>query len=85
MNKKEKKLPSTFKVTDPCHLSFGHGMQADNCTILKVHFSNSGISYDVEAILSPVNDPELKNSGWHRARFYNVDQRFVIKPKNPTK
>lgn len=69
------RLPSLKQPGESCRLIFGYGMSADNCTILKVHFTKEKVQYDVEAILDNWEDP--KSNGWHKVRFYNVDQEFV--------
>lgn len=50
-------------------------MAGDNARVLKVHFTKDKVQYDVEAILFDAQHP--KDSGFHRVRFYNVDEQYV--------
>lgn len=67
-------LPSQKQPGDHCIVEFGQGMVADNCHVMKVHFTASKVQYDIEAIIFPVGTGE---SGFQRIRLYNVDSDYV--------
>lgn len=82
--KSVKKLPSRFQIGDKVKLVFGDAGTLTNCRILKVHFSESKVLYDVEVIMhyqmidtdfSKDMDTYLKEE--FLTRLYNVDSAFL--------
>jgi hypothetical protein len=65
------KLPSKFQVKEICSLLYG-AIYIPNCRILKVHFSEDKVMYDVE-IMYKVEDGKNQVS-----RVYNIDSAHVI-------
>lgn len=84
-------LPSRFKVFDEVELDFLEAGKISNCYILKVHFSESKVLYDVSVLVQtiPLTPEEIEKirdgktvypSRDYRTRIYNIDSSFV-KPK----
>lgn len=76
-------LPSRFQINDSVKLNFGDSGTVTNCKIIKVHFTESKVLYDVEVkgnfnhLLDTVDHEDLKiNNTWY-TRLYNVDSCFV--------
>lgn len=65
-----RRLPSRFQIDDKVELNFNDAGQINNCEIIKVHFSESKVLYDVE-IAFHVEKEEFST------RLYNVDSCFV--------
>jgi len=70
-----KALPSGHQIDDEVNLCFGDTGTLKSCRIIKVHFSESKVLYDVSI---PVICEDLENKV-HTAytRLYNVDSAFV--------
>lgn len=79
------KLPSGHQIDDHVWLSFGDEGVLRNCTVSKVHFSNSKVMYDIDIsgeldiayAMKKGKDGERKR--WH-TRIHNVDSAFVSRP-----
>lgn len=66
-------LPSQFQVNDRVKLDFFKEGTVTGCKIIKIHFSESKVLYDVEISSTYKNKPDEKWS----TRLYNVDSNFV--------
>lgn len=86
-------LPSRFKIFDEVELDFLEAGKISNCYILKVHFSESKVLYDVSVLVQtiPLTPEEIEKtrdgktvfpSRNYRTRLYNIDSCFV-KPHQP--
>lgn len=64
------KLPSSKQIGDAVIVDFGIGMRSENASVIKVHFTESKVMYDLE-----INFTELNND--YSTRLYNVDSVFV--------
>lgn len=84
------KLPSLHQVGDQVTLSFGTSGLVNNCQVIKVHFTNSKVLYDVEVIgnfdsevhYGIVDRKEVKENNIWSTRLYNIDSVFVMKRSN---
>lgn len=61
------KLPSRFQIGEKVELAFYGNGEVKNCEVIKVHFTESKVLYDVQVA-------EL-------TRLYNVDSCYVIKER----
>lgn len=68
-------LPSAHQIGDRVNVSFGNQGTINNCKVVKVHFTESKVLYDVELYFS--NEPERLES-WS-TRLYNIDSSFITK------
>lgn len=67
------KLPSKYQVNDHVRLDFFDAGFVKNCTIIKVHFTESKVLYDVDVTIgTDVNGKPNKT------RLYNIDSCFVV-------
>jgi len=69
-------LPAAHQVGDEVILKFGD-QQITDCKVIKVHFSECCVSYDVE--ISKPYDPAYGDIGNWFTRVHNVESSFVIK------
>jgi len=79
----ERSLPSAHQIGEKVVLSFGATGQLTDCEVIKVHFSESKVLYDVEVSGNYDSSYDIEATGdkkWH-TRLYNVDSCFVTKPK----
>lgn len=71
------KLPSEHQVDDVVDVSFGSTGFIKECRVIKVHFSDSKVLYDVSV---PVVCENLEgNTNTSFTRIYNIDSAFVTK------
>lgn len=68
-------LPSRFKHGDKVTLDFEDAGDVHNCTIIKVHFSESKVLYDVEVAYKYLDSSQPNVKGF--TRIYNVDSCYV--------
>lgn len=68
----KKKLPSRFQNGDKVKLCFSNAGELTNAEVIKVHFSESKVLYDVELAIAIIETDEL-----YHTRLYNVDSVFV--------
>jgi len=61
-------LPSRFQIGDSVELEFYGNGRIKNCKVIKVHFTESKVLYDVS-----VNHPAEDNY----TRLYNIDSVFI--------
>lgn len=66
------KLPSRFQIGDRVQINFGKGGLLSPCNIIKVHFTESKVLYDVDVLI--LADDEKSQSS---TRIYNIDSCFV--------
>jgi len=66
------RLPSHFQIDDPVRLAFGDAGGVINCRVIKVHFSDSKVFYDVDVEMHFAGEEEK-----FYTRLYNVDSAFV--------
>lgn len=73
------KLPSMFQIGDLVTLNFGSAGKVTGADIIKVHFTESKVFYDVMIVLDgplpTVNSDEIGKSLF--TRLYNIDSCFV--------
>lgn len=72
----DQKLPSRFQNGDKVEVNFGDAGRIGNCEIIKVHFTESKVLYDVKTSW------KLEGGGKAETRFYNVDSAFVESAEN---
>lgn len=66
-------LPKAFQPKQVVKVCFAKDMVFNCCTILKVHYTNKHVSYDLEvACTHPIKGTE------HYLRLYNIDAEFVF-------
>lgn len=65
------KLPSRFQLGDLVTLNFGSAGKVTGADIIKVHFSESKVLYDVDILMSDAADGRVIT------RLYNIDSCFV--------
>ena len=79
------KLPSAHQIGDKVKLQFGTSGMVENCEVIKVHFTESKVLYDVEvsgnfdAWKEVLDQAEVKKNDRWSTRLYNVDSAFVTK------
>jgi hypothetical protein len=81
----QQKLPSRFQIGDFVKLNFFNNAFFNNCEIIKVHFTENKVMYDVDASF------EVGRLGATReyipiteiasCRLYNIDSAFVVPTK----
>lgn len=73
-------LPSRFKPTDAVEIRLGNCGVIKNCGIIKVHFTESKVMYDVEVYGHFEKENGIyytdEENSWH-TRIYNIDSAFV--------
>lgn len=75
--------PSRYKHGDKVILNFFTSGTISNCKIIKVHFTESKVLYDVEVEMIIKND--IEGDKPYHTRLYNIDSLFVSDYINPTK
>ncbi len=77
------KLPSRFQIGDKVKLDFYGSGNVENCKVIKVHFTESKVLYDVDVngnfdtLKDVIDQEEVKlNNSWS-TRLYNIDSVFV--------
>ncbi len=65
-------LPSRFQIGNTVELDFFDNGVIKKCHVIKVHFTQDKVLYDVEIDMASVNA---------RTRLYNVDSAFVGEPR----
>jgi len=73
------KLPSAHQIGNPVWLLFGEEGTLKNCEIIKVHFAESKVLYDVE-VKGKYYQSDSHPAGEWATRLYNVDAVFVTNP-----
>lgn len=79
-------LPSGHQLGEPVHLVFGNEGTLTHCKVIKVHFTESKVLYDIEvsgnfdAWKDVVDQEDVKKNNIWSTRLYNVDSCFVTKP-----
>lgn len=76
---KPEDLPSRFQLSDKVTIDFGTCGKIENCIIIKVHFTNSKVLYDVEfygKTIGEININQGKPENF-TTRLYNIDSDFV--------
>lgn len=68
-------LPSKFKHGDKVILNFEKSGKIKNCTVIKVHFSESKVLYDVQVGYKYVDSSNPVINGF--TRIYNIDSCYV--------
>lgn len=68
-------LPSAHQLGDKVFVSFGAQGIIKNCEVIKIHFTESKVLYDLEVS----GDYEEPMDGRWSTRLYNVDSLFVEK------
>lgn len=63
-------LPSRFQISDQVTINFYDAGKVVNCEIIKVHFTDRKVLYDVEVMMNG-DDAEVTT------RLYNIDSCFV--------
>ncbi len=82
------KLPSRFQLGSLVFFDAEVSGQVNNCRIIKVHFTESKVLYDLEVAIVDETAPVLKNKRKpkpkisYTTRLYNIDSAFV-KPADP--
>lgn len=84
-------LPSAFQLGEIVYLDFGESGRIDGASIIKVHFTNNNVLYDVEIVIcnseSFTEETIIKNN--KTTRLYNIDSNVVncikqtISPSGP--
>lgn len=73
LNQKETTLPSKYQINDNVRLDFFDAGFVKNCTVIKVHFTDSKVLYDVDVTIgTDVNGKPNKT------RLYNIDSCFLV-------
>lgn len=73
----QSKLPSAHQIGAKVQLQFGDQATLADCEVIKVHFSDSKVLYDIEVTGDfPPAHKEQGYDKWH-TRLYNVDSAFV--------
>lgn len=78
-------LPARFDFGDPVVVYFGTTAIIKNCTIIKVHFTETKVSYDVEVKWRHIESADLYSAGVDKereltSRLYNLDSEVVFSP-----
>lgn len=68
------KLPSRFQIGDTVAIKLG-GFTVDKAEIIKVHFTNSKVFYDLGVEFDSPTTPEGGGNGF--TRLYNIDSALV--------
>lgn len=68
------KLPSRFFFGDPVIVHFRKSGIIQNCTVIKIHFTESKVSYDLEVKW------EGDDGNTYTDRLYNIDSTVVFPP-----
>lgn len=71
------KLPSRFQINEEVVIDFGEAGMIHNAAIIKVHFTESKVLYDVEVIYDIKDTDEEDTFIGKSTRVYNVDSVFV--------
>lgn len=77
--KEKRYLPSKHQIGDKVIMNFYGSGRIEDCEVLKVHFTEGSVSYDLE--ISGLYDESYQEPGkepkkWH-TRVYNVEASFV--------
>ena len=73
------KLSSGHQLGDSVHLAFGSEGTLTHCKVIKVHFTESKVLYDIE-VSGSYDEDNGQGCSWS-TRLYNVDSCFVTKPQ----
>lgn len=73
-------LPSQFQIGDEVVLDFNEAGIIYNAAVVKTHFSESKVMYDVE-ILTKITETKDKAYEAEATRLYNIDSVFVKSPE----
>lgn len=72
-------LMSRYAINDKVKLNFFSAGIIDNCRIIKIHFTESKVLYDVEIeMLIPIPPIGGTETTEYSTRLYNIDSSFVI-------
>lgn len=83
----DSKLPSRFNFGDPVIVYFGTAGIIRNCTVIKIHFTESKVSYDVEVKWRHLESADKISAGVDKEReltdrLYNLDSAVVLSPND---
>ncbi len=70
-------LPSPCQIGDKVQVYFSPNVILETCSVIKVHFTNSSILYDIEVRVSYIGTDGSSN--FKCFRLYNLDSGFIIK------
>ena len=70
------KLPSAHQIGHKVNVLFDGNGRLSNCEIIKVHFSESKVMYDLEVPIEAINGKSRDAT-----RIYNVDSVFISSAK----
>lgn len=80
-------LPSRFIFGDPVVVYFGTAGIIQNCTVIKIHFTETKVSYDVEVKWKHIDSADIYSVGVDKqrqvtGRLYNLDSAIVFSPND---
>jgi hypothetical protein len=80
-------LPSQHQIGDPVVVYFGTSGVIKNCKVIKVHFTESKVLYDVEVKWRHAEYADKISTGVDKQReltdrLYNLDSAVVLSPDN---
>lgn len=85
---KQKSLPSRFQIGEKVKLNFFSAGELSRGEVIKIHFSESKVLYDVEIVVSTEDEADKPDEQARDylpqimvTRLYNVDSVFVV-PEN---
>ncbi len=78
-----RKLPSRFQIGDKVSLNFNDGGTLTGCEIIKVHFTESKVLYDVELTAHYYGLEDKLSEETFSTRLYNLDSAFFNAAERP--
>lgn len=72
----EMHLPSRFQIGDNVRLNFSFSGGVGNCEVIKVHFTESKVLYDILVKITEY-DVDIADEKETYIRLYNIDSAFV--------
>lgn len=80
-------ISSRFKYGDPVVVYFGTAGIIQNCRVIKIHSTDSKVSYDVEVKWKHIESAENYSKGIDKERIitdrlYNLDSAVVLSPND---
>lgn len=80
-------ISTRFKYGDPVVVYFGTAGIIQNCRVIKIHSTESKVSYDVEVKWKHINSADNYSKGVDTEReltdrLYNLDSAVVLSPKD---